>query len=324
MIKLCNVISIRNLKIELLSTKGIVHAVRGINLNIKKGEIHGFVGESGCGKTMTAKSLIRLHDMSKTEYSGEIIFDESVDILKMKEKELQKLRGSEISMVFQDPTASLNPLITVGEQIAETLRVHKNMNVRQAYEKTLCLFEKVGIYPPEKRFNQYPFELSGGMLQRVMIAIAISCDPMLLIADEATTALDVTIQAQILELFKNLQLSTGMAILFITHNFGVISEICDRVSVMYAGKIVETGDVKDIFRSPSHPYTQALIESIPKSGNHGKRFVTIPGSPPELLEKIDGCAFSPRCKYSTHICTKESPRNIEDIYGHSVACHKST
>lgn len=316
-----NVISIKNLKIELLSAKGIIHAVRGINLDIKKGEIHGLVGESGCGKTMTAKALLRLHDDSRTEYSGEILFNDEVDILKLKKKDIQKLRGNDISMVFQDPTTSLNPLITVGEQICEMMKVHENMDVKRAYVKTLWLLEKVGIHPAEKRFKQYPFELSGGIIQRIMIAIAISCNPKFLIADEATTALDVTIQAQILQLFKNLQRNLGMTIMLITHNFGVVAEVCDRVSVMYAGKIVETGDVKDIFTSPVHPYTMALINSTPKPGCHSKPLETIQGSPPELLKKINGCAYAPRCKFAAKKCTEVIPEIIYSKNGHTAACH---
>jgi oligopeptide/dipeptide ABC transporter ATP-binding protein len=311
-----DIISIRNLKTSLLSTKGIVHAVQGINLDIAKGEVHGVVGESGCGKTMMAKSLLRLHNERRTEYAGEIIFNNEVDILKLNKKELQQLRGRYISMVFQDPMVSLNPLYTVGEQISEMLRVHLHLKKKEAYDYTLNLLYKMGIYPPEKRYNQYPFEFSGGMLQRIMIAIAVSCNPKLLIADEPTTALDVTIQANILELFKELRQSTGMAILFITHNFGVVAEICDRVSVMYAGKIVETGKVSDIFRNPEHPYTRALIQSIPRSSQRKTRLATIPGSPPELYRKIEGCSYVPRCEFASDNCFMESPRLLETQKGH--------
>lgn len=318
-----NILSIKDLKVELLSTKGIVHAVRGINLELKKGEIHGFVGESGCGKTMTAKSILRLHDEDRTEYSGSINFESGTDILKMNNRQLQQMRGKDISMIFQDPMVSLNPLITVGEQISEMLRVHMGLNKIKAKEKTISLLEKVGIYPAEKRFDQYPFEFSGGMLQRIMIAIAISCDPKILIADEPTTALDVTIQAQIIELLKELQQKIGMTILFITHNFGVVAEICNRVSVMYAGRIVETADVKDIFNHPSHPYSKALIDSIPKSGRHEKRLVTIPGAPPQLWGKINGCSFAPRCPYADEKCRTAVPKCVDIGNGHTVECHHS-
>lgn len=318
-----NILSIKDLKVELLSTKGIVHAVRGINLELNKGEIHGFVGESGCGKTMTAKSILRLHDEDRTEYSGSINFENGTDILKMNNRQLQQMRGKDISMIFQDPMVSLNPLLTVGEQISEMLRVHMGLNKIKAKEKTISLLEKVGIYPAEKRFEQYPFEFSGGMLQRIMIAIAISCDPKILIADEPTTALDVTIQAQIIELLKELQQKIGMTILFITHNFGVVAEICNRVSVMYAGRIVETADVKDIFNHPSHPYSKALIDSIPKSGRHEKRLVTIPGAPPQLWGKLNGCSFAPRCPYADEKCRTAAPKCVDIGNGHTVECHHS-
>lgn len=315
-----NILAIKDLKVDLLSTKGIVHAVRGINLELKKGEVHGFVGESGCGKTMTAKSILRLHDEERTEYSGSILYNGS-EILKMNEKKLGQIRGKEISMIFQDPMVSLNPLLTVGSQISEMVRFHMDLSKAQAKERAISLLERVGIYPAEKRYDQYPFEFSGGMLQRIMIAVAISCDPKILIADEPTTALDVTIQAQILELMKELQQKTGMTILFITHNFGVVAEICDRVSVMYAGRIVETSNVKDIFKHPSHPYSKALIGSIPKSGRHEKRLVTIPGAPPLLWKKITGCAFAERCGYADDLCRSKEPEYKEIGEGHIAQCH---
>lgn len=298
----------------------MVQAVRGLDLEINQGAVHGLVGESGCGKTVTAKSIMRLHDERFTHYSGEIVFHEQTQILKMKPCGLEKLRGQEIAMVFQDPFVSLNPLYTVGEQIAESLRRHKKMTRRAAYKYTLELLERVGIHPADKRYAQYPFEFSGGMLQRVMIAIAVSCEPRLLIADEPTTALDVTIQAQILELFKDLQQSLGMSILFITHNFGVVAEICEYVSVMYAGRIVETADVQSIFNHPGHPYTRALLESIPKTKQRGSWLPTIAGSPPDLCRNITGCPFAPRCEYAGENCFLEAPGMVRRD-GHEYACH---
>jgi len=317
-----SILSIKDLNVDLISTRGIVHAIRGISLDLRPGEIHGLVGESGSGKTMAAKSILRLQDEKRTVYSGRIIYNQA-DILSLKENELQKLRGSNISMIFQDPTVSLNPLLTIGEQISETLRVLLKMNRAAARARALSLLDEVGIQPAASRYHQYPFEFSGGMLQRIMIAIAISGNPKILIADEPTTALDVTIQAQILDLIKKLQRSMGMTIFFITHNFGVVAEICDRVSVMYAGKIVETGGVREIFHHPLHPYTRSLLESIPQSGLHGRRLATIPGSPPQLFQPIKGCAFAPRCQYATDNCATEEPPIIRGQEGHLAFCCNS-
>lgn len=315
-----NVLSIKSLSVDLMTQNGIAHAVKNVSLDIAPGEIHALVGESGCGKSMTAKSVMCMHDPRYTECSGKIIFN-GADVLEMSEKELLKIRGREISMIFQNPMDSLNPIMPVGEQIAETLRVHLKMKKEQAREQTLCILEKVGIHPARQRYRQYPFEFSGGMIQRIMIGIAISCTPKLLIADEPTTALDVTIQAQILALLKELQQSTGMSILLITHNFGVVAEICDKVSVMYAGRIVETGDVRRIFDNPVHPYTRALIDSIPKEDEKNSRLSTISGSPPELYHTIVGCPFAPRCKFSFENCSVHTPELCEVETGHTVACH---
>jgi len=321
LITMDKVLSINDLNIKLHTNCGTIHAVRGINLDIEKGEIHGIVGESGCGKTVSAKAILRLHNDLSTNYSGEIKYDSKSDILKMTNKELKNLRGKYISLIFQDPVQSLNPLLKIGGQITETIRAHSKLNSQETYLKAVSLMEDVGIHPAEKRFNQFPFELSGGMLQRVMIATAISSDPKLLVADEPTTALDVTMQAKILDLFKEIRDKTGMSILLITHNFGVVAEICDRVSVMYAGQIVESGEVKDIFRRPAHPYTKALIESIPKAKQTGKRMIAIPGSPPELSCEIKGCAFAPRCEYAEEKCFDESPREYEISDNHINLCH---
>jgi len=319
-----SIISIENLTVNLMTTRGIVCAVRGVDLEIRKGEIHGLVGESGCGKTMTAKSILRLHEENRTLYGGRIMLKKSdgaeVNILDIKKKELQSIRGREVAMIFQDPMASLNPLLTIGDQIGEMLKAHTELSSEKIGAKTLALLDMVGIKPAEERSRQYPFEFSGGMAQRIMIAMALSCDPQLLIADEATTALDVTTQAQILDLMKDLQRRIGMSILLITHNFGVVAEICDRTSVMYAGKIVETSSVQELFDAPHHPYTKALINSIPRSGRSGERLVTIPGAPPSLLQPIKGCAFAPRCQYAMEKCCQE-PKMRMVKRGHGYACY---
>ncbi|MBQ6663262.1 MAG: ABC transporter ATP-binding protein [Firmicutes bacterium] len=313
-----NLLEIKDLRCDLMSTKGIVYALGGVTLDIRKGEILGVVGESGCGKSMTAKSILRLHNKQRSRLSGQILF-EGQDLVKCTERQMQKIRGDRISMIFQDPTSSLNPLLTIGEQISETFLLHNKITKAEAKARTLELLAKVGIQPPEKRFDQYPFELSGGLQQRVMIAIAIACDPALLIADEPTTALDVTIQAQILDLLKDLQRDMGMSILLITHNFGLIAEICDRVAVMYAGKIVEVADTQTIFDHPRHPYSKALIESIPQPGSEGEYLMTIPGSPPEMFNDNRFCLFRDRCSFRTEACDKLPPME-ECESGHFVAC----
>lgn len=316
-----NLISFEDFKVNIMSAGGIVHAVRGVNLDIREGEIHGIVGESGCGKSMTIKSVLRLHEKDRTEYKGAIYFGKDRrDILKMSGRELNKIRGSEISMVFQDPMVSLNPIMTVGEQISEMLRRKKKLTREEAKYESLQLLEQVGITPPLRRYNQYPFELSGGLIQRVIIAMALACKPRLLIADEPTTALDVTIQVQIMELLKNLQKKYNMAIILVTHNLGVIAELCDRVSVMYAGEIVETGEVTEIFDHPQHPYLRALMESQPHKAKRGEMMPTIPGAPPVLLGKIEGCAFADRCKLATEQCRKNAPVMREVSEGHFSAC----
>ncbi|NCB91992.1 MAG: ABC transporter ATP-binding protein [Clostridia bacterium] len=316
-----NTVEIQNLKVNLMSPRGVVHAVRNINLNIGKGEIHGLVGESGCGKSMTAKSILRLHDERKMLYNGKILYNDN-DILQMKPKEIQAIRGDAISMIFQDPMTSLNPLFTVGQQLTEVFTAHSKEKKRDYKKEVYQLLEDVGIYPAEKRYDQYPFEMSGGMLQRVMIAMAVACQPELLIADEPTTALDVTVQEQILQLFLDLREKRNMSILIITHNFGVVAEICDTVSVMYAGTIVESGSVHEVFDNAKHPYTKDLIRSIPKSGQRGGKLVTIPGTPPDLREKIIGCPYAPRCQYADDSCRNNKP-SLESVSDtHRFACHK--
>ena len=315
-----NIVSIKDLNVNLMTTRGIVHAVQGVDMDVVGGEVHGVVGESGCGKSVTIKSIMKLHEPDKTEYTGQIFFGQD-DLLKASRRKVRQLRGKEIAMIFQDPMVSLNPIMKAGEQIAELVREKLKKSKSEAKEHVMDLFELVGILPAEKRYNQYPFEMSGGMLQRVMIAMAISCDPKLLIADEPTTALDVTIQAQILQLLKDLQSKMHMSVIFVTHNLGVVAEICNSVSVMYAGKVVEHGKVKDIFDSPQHPYTIALLDSNPKESQKSKYMKTIPGSPPPLFEKFKGCAFVSRCDKAMEICKTQDPVMTGVGQGHEAACH---
>jgi oligopeptide/dipeptide ABC transporter ATP-binding protein len=313
-------ISIQDLHVYLMSARGAIHAARGVSLGIERGEIHGIVGESGCGKSVTAKSIMRLNAENASLYEGQIFFGRR-DILSVTEREMQELRGKEISMIFQDPMTALNPLYTIGHQMEETLLIRK-FERRDARRRVLELMESVGVNPPEERCRQYPFEMSGGMLQRVMIAMSIACGPQLLIADEPTTALDVTVQAQILELLLRLKDERDMSIMIITHNFGVVAEICGRVSVMYAGRIVESGDVREIFRRPMHPYTRDLIESIPRSGTRGEKLSTIPGKPPDLLMEITGCPYAPRCSRADETCREIAPGEQSASESHSFACHR--
>lgn len=317
-------LEIRDLRLELMTAQGLVHGVRGVDLSLGKGEIHGIIGESGCGKTLTAKSVLGLHDRKKTRLSGEILYTGedggTVDLLALRERELRPIRGKEIAMVFQDPLSTLNPLMTVGEQIAETMRAHLGLGKQEARQRAAKLLEKVGIFPGERRCAQYPFEFSGGMLQRVCIAMAICCSPRLLIADEPTTALDVTTQAQILEMLGELQRETGMAVLIITHNFGVVAELCQRVSVMYAGQIVESGPVEAIFHRPAHPYTADLMGSVPSLTGEKGRLQAIPGAPPDLREEIPGCPYAPRCGRAQERCGNPLPGMIQREEGHWCAC----
>lgn len=319
-----NLVEINDLRVDFMTVRGIVYAVQGVSYSVKKGEIHGIVGESGCGKSVSSKTLMGLHDTERTRYSGKVEFntgEKILDITSLAEKEMRDVRGKEVSMIFQDPMTSLNPIMKAGEQVAEMVRTKLGMNKKEAKEYVLNLFENVGITPAEKRYEQYPFEMSGGMLQRIMIAMALSTKPKLLIADEPTTALDVTIQAQILKLIKELAKENGTSVIFITHNLGVVAEICDSVTVMYAGKVVESGSVLDIFDRPSHPYTKALLASNPKAADRSKYMTTIPGTPPLLYEEFTGCPFAERCNDVTEACKKSLPSMMKLSDVHEVACH---
>jgi len=313
-------LSIKNLFCDFLTIEGIVYALSGVNLKLKRGEIHGLVGESGCGKSVTSRAILGLVDRKHTRLGGIVRFD-GRNLLSLPEKEMRFIRGRRISMIFQDPLNSLSPLQTVGSQIEEALSNHLNLKKSQLRRRTASLLEKVGLHPDTAK--QYPFELSGGMQQRVMIAQAISCNPELLIADEPTTALDLTIQAQVLRLLKDLQEELSLTVLLITHNFALVTENCDKASVMYAGRIVETAPAKSIIESAAHPYTRALINCIPRSNTAGNKKAKLPvisGSPPRLYAPLEGCPFVPRCPRADKACA-EMPPITEFAEGRSVCCH---
>lgn len=314
------ILQIQDLQVRIMSHDGIVTAVRGANLTVRRGEIHGIVGESGCGKSVMMKSVMRLHDEERVAYEGSIRLN-GKDILDMRSAALRSVRGKEVAMIFQNPMTSLSPIMKVGEQITEVLETKRKISKAEAYERACRMMERVGITPAAQRFDQYPFELSGGLLQRIMIAMAMINQPELLIADEPTTALDVTIQAQILRLMRKMREETGVSIILITHDLGVIAETCDRVSVMYAGRVVETGSVYDIFDHPGHPYAKALLESMPRGEDDSPRLDTIPGAPPSLYDDIPGCAFAARCPYATERCRQEMPEAVSLTADHHAVCH---
>ncbi|MBW2059895.1 MAG: ABC transporter ATP-binding protein [Deltaproteobacteria bacterium] len=317
-------LQVRNLKTYFFVRKGTIKAADGLSFDLERGETLGVVGESGCGKSVTALSIMRLISPPGRIVEGEILL-KGRDILKTPSHLMPEIRGNEISMVFQEPMTSLNPVFTIGRQVSEAIMTHQRLGKKEALEKTIEMLELVGIASPEKRIDDYPHQLSGGQRQRVMIAMALSCRPSLLIADEPTTALDVTIQAQILDLILKLKQDQGTSGILITHDLGVIAEMAQRVLVMYAGKIVEEADVRSLFKSPLHPYTRGLLASIPylrKSGevSGGKRLKEIPGVVPSLLDLPPGCAFCPRCSLKSERCGREEPPLKMVDRGHRVRC----
>ncbi|GIK76080.1 MAG: ABC transporter ATP-binding protein [Chloroflexota bacterium] len=314
-------LEVKNLKTQFFTQDGVVHAVNGISYHVDSGETVAIVGESGSGKSVGVMSLIRLIPQPPGKIvDGEVIFD-GQDLLKLKEDELREIRGNRIAMIFQDPMTSLNPVLTIGRQITEAIELHLNMNKEQARKRAVQLLEMVGIPGAESRLDDYPHQFSGGMRQRVMIAMGLSCDPQLLIADEPTTALDVTIQAQIVDLVQRLQDELGMAIIWITHDLGVVAGMADRVLVMYSGFIVEEGNVNDIYAHPRHPYTLGLLRSIPRLDlGRQKRLIPIDGLPPDLLEPPTHCPFAPRCSFVQDKCWQENPTLVEVTPGHKAAC----
>lgn len=315
-----NLVEVKNLEVSFFTYAGEVKAVRGINYELKPGQVMGIVGESGSGKSVSSYGLMGIIPSPGQVIGGEIIFN-GRDVTKMPEKELLQIRGKEISMIFQDPMTSLNPLFTIGNQIEESLKKHTKLTGEGRKKRMVELLTLVGINQPEKRLKQYPHEFSGGMRQRVMIAMALACNPKLLIADEPTTALDVTIQAQILELLKELKEKISMGIIFITHDLGVVSEICDDICVMYAGTIVERGSSDQIFYDPRHPYTWGLLASVPKiDSDEHERLIPIEGNPVDLIHPPAGCPFAPRCSSCMKICIGQVPPQCTVEEGHMAAC----
>jgi oligopeptide/dipeptide ABC transporter ATP-binding protein len=314
------VLEVRNLKTHFNTRNGLVKAVDGVDFDVKKGEILAIVGESGCGKSVMSQSILRLIGQKKSEImSGEILY-KGENLLEKSEVEMRGLRGKKISMIFQDPMTSLNPVYTVGSQIAEVPMIHEKVDKKKAFQKAIDMIKKVGIPSPESRATQYPHQFSGGMRQRGVIAMSLACNPDLLIADEPTTALDVTIQAQVLDLLRNLRDETNAAIVLVTHDLGVVAEFCDSVAVMYAGKIVEKASVKELFANPQHPYTKGLLGSLPKPGSR-ERLTPIEGQPPNLHDLPAGCRFADRCPHVMSKCHEKLPElkqtNQKD---HEVAC----
>jgi oligopeptide/dipeptide ABC transporter ATP-binding protein len=317
------ILDVRGLKTYFFTEDGVVKAVDGVDFYVCRGEVLGLVGESGCGKSVTSFSIMRLVGMPGKIVEGEILFD-GRSILDLPESEMTHLRGNRISMIFQQPTSCLNPVFKVGDQISEVLDIHQSLGKEKGWARAIQLLELVGISEAEKRADSYPHELSGGMAQRVMIAMALACVPELLIADEPTTALDVTIQAQILDLMRDLRSKMDTAIILITHDLGIVAEMCERVAVMYAGRIVEESDVETIFAEPKHPYTVGLIGSVPVLGLVKDQLDVIPGSVPNLVNLPPGCQFAPRCRarveHNLDMCTKEEPQLKPVAPGHTIRC----
>ena len=318
-------LEVENLQTHFATPDGVVRAVEGVSFYVEAGETLGIVGESGCGKSVTAMSILRLIQEPPGKIAGAIRF-EGRNLLDVTEAEMRDIRGNAISMIFQEPMTSLNPVLTVGRQIGETLQLHQGLSSRDAEKRAVDMLVLVGIPAPQRRVREYPHQLSGGMRQRVMIAMALACNPKLLIADEPTTALDVTIQAQILDLMRDLKQRLGSAIMLITHDLGVVAEMCQRVVVMYAGRKVEEGPVEEIFARPLHPYTRGLLGSVPKLGSSlvdggRSKLAEIPGLVPSLRQPIVGCAFAGRCPMATDLCSRVTPAIETKASAHLVACH---
>jgi len=315
-----HLLEIRDLHVSFFTPAGEVKAVNGISYSLGSGKVLGIVGESGSGKSVSVNALMQMIEYPGKITEGDIRFDEQ-DILALSQKQMQHIRGKDIGMIFQDPMTSLNPVYTIGNQLMEGLRLHMGMNKKQAYERALEMLTLVGVNNPEQRMKQYPHEFSGGMRQRAMIAMTLACEPKLLIADEPTTALDVTIQAQILDLMKELRVKINSAIILITHDLGIISDLCDDVIVMYGGKIVECGSIRDIFYRPAHPYTAGLLRCLPRVDSDGKQpLIPIEGTPVDQLALPQGCAFAPRCESCMKVCLQQQPPAFAFDEAHTSAC----
>lgn len=314
-----NILSVKDLRTSFTTDNGEVMAVNGISFNLDKGKILGIVGESGSGKSVTAYSIMRILESNGSIKGGQVLY-KGEDVTKFSEKKMREFRGKCCSIIFQDPMTSLNPVFTVGNQLREAIELHTDRKGKEAEARAVEMLTLVGVNEPEKRVKQYPYELSGGMRQRVMIAMALACEPDILIADEPTTALDVTIQAQILELMQELQKKLGMAIIMVTHDLGVIADMCDEIIVLYGGRVCERGTAEDIFYRPCHEYTKGLLRSIPNVDRIGEKLIPIPGTPINLLNMPKGCAFCPRCENAMKICIEEVPQEMQMPDGHYASC----
>ncbi|WP_223068220.1 ABC transporter ATP-binding protein [Paenibacillus caui] len=315
-----SVLEIQDLHTHFITSRGEIPAVDGVSLTVRSGEVLGVVGESGCGKSVTSLSVLGLIPKPPGRIVNGSIRFKGRDLVPLPEREMRKIRGDRISMIFQEPMSSLNPLLTIGQQLGETVRIHKGASRKEARKHSVEMLAKVGIPRPESVIDEYPHQLSGGMRQRVMIAMAISCSPELLIADEPTTALDVTIQAQILDLLRQLNEENGTAMMMITHDLGVVAEMCNRVVVMYAGKIVEEGETEQIFDNPMHPYTQGLLRSIPLMNESVDRLYSIPGQVPAMSMDMQGCRFADRCEHAMEVCRGHLPELEGEDSGHRCRC----
>lgn len=314
------ILEVKNLKTYFYSDRGVVKAADDVSFYVNEGETLGIVGESGCGKSITSMSIVRLVETPPGKYVGGQILFNGEDMLKISDRRIREIRGNDISFIFQEPMTSLNPVFKIGRQISETMILHRGMSKKEAYEESIRMLEMVKIPNPERIANDYPFALSGGMRQRAMIAMALACEPKLLIADEPTTALDVTIQAQVLDLMNELKEKINASIIFITHDLGVISEMSDRVMVMYAGKVVEVATTEDIFKNPKHPYTMGLISSKPDMATESSRLHVIPGNVPDLNNLPSGCPFHPRCDKAMDVCKTTFPNEVILEREHRIAC----